>query len=174
MRKARKSSSVPLSIKLPPKKVRESFIIIYELAIRHVIGKPVVQMIEKGERIPFDLAPQRTIDFDHKDLDSVENARIELEKQIGAVLKDASLVDSPIRSTLNIQLLKGSPNAEQIVIGDIQAALGTISNQVREILTRLPNKQEPNQALEYTGNLLSREAFENNLEKKINSTISKI
>ena len=29
--KARKSSSVPLSVKLPPKKVREKFLIIYEL-----------------------------------------------------------------------------------------------------------------------------------------------
>jgi hypothetical protein len=31
MRKARVSSSIPLSIKLPPKKVREKFLIIYEL-----------------------------------------------------------------------------------------------------------------------------------------------
>jgi hypothetical protein len=31
MRKTRKSSSVPLSIKLPPKRVREKFLIIYEL-----------------------------------------------------------------------------------------------------------------------------------------------
>ena len=31
MRKARKSVSVPLSVKLPPKKVRERFLIIYEL-----------------------------------------------------------------------------------------------------------------------------------------------
>ena len=31
MRKARRSSSVPLSVKLPPKKVREKFLITYEL-----------------------------------------------------------------------------------------------------------------------------------------------
>ena len=31
MRKTRKSSSVPLSVKLPPKNVREKFLIIYEL-----------------------------------------------------------------------------------------------------------------------------------------------
>lgn len=31
MRKTRKSSSVPLSVKLPPKRVREKFLIIYEL-----------------------------------------------------------------------------------------------------------------------------------------------
>ena len=31
MRKFRKSASIPLSVKLPPKKVREKFLIIYEL-----------------------------------------------------------------------------------------------------------------------------------------------
>ena len=31
MRKTRQSSSVPLSVKLPPKRVREKFLIIYEL-----------------------------------------------------------------------------------------------------------------------------------------------
>jgi hypothetical protein len=31
MRKARQSSSVPLSVKLPPKRIREKFLIIYEL-----------------------------------------------------------------------------------------------------------------------------------------------
>ena len=31
MRKARRTSSVPLSVKLPPKRIREKFLIIYEL-----------------------------------------------------------------------------------------------------------------------------------------------
>jgi len=31
VRKTRKSSSVPLSVKLPPKRIREKFLIIYEL-----------------------------------------------------------------------------------------------------------------------------------------------
>jgi len=31
VRKARQSSSVPLSVKLPPKRIREKFLIIYEL-----------------------------------------------------------------------------------------------------------------------------------------------
>lgn len=33
----------------------------YELAVRHMVKKPLVQMITKGERIPFDVAARRLI-----------------------------------------------------------------------------------------------------------------
>ena len=35
--------------------------VFYELAIRHAIRKPLVQMIKKGETIPFDVAATRII-----------------------------------------------------------------------------------------------------------------
>lgn len=48
--------------------------VFYELAIRHALKKPLVQIIKKGERIPFDIAATRTIYYDHTDLDSAHNA----------------------------------------------------------------------------------------------------
>jgi hypothetical protein len=59
--------------------------VFYELAIRHAIRKPLVQLIQKGEKIPFDVAGMRTVPVDHKDLDSVDEARTQIEKQIRAV-----------------------------------------------------------------------------------------
>lgn len=38
--------------------------VFYELAIRHATRKPTVQIIQDGEKIPFDLSPQRTIFYD--------------------------------------------------------------------------------------------------------------
>jgi hypothetical protein len=52
--------------------------VFYELAIRHAIRKPLVQMIKKGEQIPFDVAGTRTIPLDHKDLASVDDAKREV------------------------------------------------------------------------------------------------
>jgi hypothetical protein len=57
----------------------------YELGIRHAIGKPIIHLIEKGDRIPFDLVAFRTIVLDHKDLDSAEQARNVLIKAIQAI-----------------------------------------------------------------------------------------
>ena len=61
--------------------------VFYELAIRHAIRKPLVQIIQKDEKIPFDVAGMRTIPVDHRDLDSVQEAKAEIEKQIHSILK---------------------------------------------------------------------------------------
>jgi hypothetical protein len=33
----------------------------YEMSIRHKVGKPIIHMIRKGERIPFDVIPHRAV-----------------------------------------------------------------------------------------------------------------
>jgi hypothetical protein len=59
--------------------------VFYELAIRHAIRKPLIQIIRSDEQIPFDVAGTRTIGVDHRDLDSVEFAKVEIVKQINAL-----------------------------------------------------------------------------------------
>ena len=61
--------------------------VFYELAVRHAFRKPVVQIIDGAESIPFDLAASRTIKFDYRDLDSAERGSHEIEQQITAVKK---------------------------------------------------------------------------------------
>ncbi len=84
--------------------------VFYELAVRHTVKKPVVQLIESSESIPFDVAPTRTIHVDHRDLDSVASCKDELIRQIRSVEKDASKVDSPISVAIDLKLLRQSEN----------------------------------------------------------------
>jgi hypothetical protein len=56
--------------------------VFYELAVRHATRKPYLQIIQKGEPIPSDVAGMRTIDLDHTDLESVAIAKEEIERQI--------------------------------------------------------------------------------------------
>ena len=81
--------------------------VFYELAVRHAIRKPVVQLIEKGEKIPFDVAATRIIQVDHHDLDSVAKCHQELTSQIRAVEKDPTDVDTPISAAIDLQQLVG-------------------------------------------------------------------
>ena len=37
--------------------------VFYELALRQCVGLPVICMIEKGHRVPFDVADQRLIEY---------------------------------------------------------------------------------------------------------------
>jgi hypothetical protein len=56
--------------------------VLYELAVRHAIEKPIIHVIEpKLSKIPFDIAGFRTIEFDLTDPDSIESAVEQLKKQ---------------------------------------------------------------------------------------------
>lgn len=59
--------------------------VFYEVGIRHATGKPIIHIIEAGEQIPFDVAAFRTIVLDHRDLESVEEAKRTITRAIQAV-----------------------------------------------------------------------------------------
>lgn len=107
--------------------------VFYELAIRHAIKKPIVQIIQIGEPIPFDVAQSRTIHVDHHDLDSASCCRDELIKQIQSVEKDSSDVDTPISTAIDLQSLRQSGNPLEKSSADIIQMLQDIRSKVGEI-----------------------------------------
>ena len=111
--------------------------VFYELAVRHAIRKPLIQICSKDETIPFDVAPLRTIELDHRDLESVENAKQEISRQINSVMSDPSKVDSPISMSLDLQMLKQSDELNQRSLADIIEALSVINLGVKNIQTEL-------------------------------------
>lgn len=84
--------------------------VFYELAVRHAIRKPYVQIVQKGERIPFDVAGLRTIEINHNDLDSVAAAKEEIRKQIQFTTANATKIDSPITAAVDLAALTQSEN----------------------------------------------------------------
>jgi len=107
--------------------------VFYELAIRHIIGRPAVQLIEKGEKIPFDVAAARTIEVNHRDLDSAEAARLELERQIKATMSNSELVENPISATVDLRALRASGNPEQRSIAEISETISKIATDVSAV-----------------------------------------
>lgn len=112
--------------------------VFYELAVRHAIRKPVVQLIEKGEKIPFDVAATRTIQVDHHDLDSVAKCRQELASQIRAVEKDPTDVDTPISSAIDLQQLRRSGNPMEKSAAEIISMLQSLHAKIDAMPTSLP------------------------------------
>lgn len=74
--------------------------VFYELAIRHVIQKPYIQMIRSGQKIPFDITGLRTIPFDI-DLKSANNAKNELFDQINSIKNGKFNTNNPITSAIH-------------------------------------------------------------------------
>ncbi len=132
--------------------------VFYELAIRHAIRKPLVQMIKKGEVIPFDVAATRIIQFDLHNLDSVASAKEEIQSQIKSLEAGNSEVHNPISVSLDLKVLKESGNIEERSLADIVEAIsdlrlavtsadkGTVSakfmEELKMMLDSLPSKIE--------------------------------
>jgi hypothetical protein len=125
--------------------------VFYELAIRHAIRKPLIQMIKKGEIIPFDVAATRIIQFDLHSLDSVAYAKNEIVSQINS-LESGTETHNPISVSLDLKVLKESGNIEERSLADIVEAISDLrlaissidknvsSAKILEQLDNLPNK----------------------------------
>jgi len=97
--------------------------VFYELAVRHAIRKPLVQIIKKGEQIPFDVAGTRTIYVDHTDLDSVEAAKVDIISQIKAMETGGVEIETPISVSVDLLALRQSENPEDRSRADLLDAL---------------------------------------------------
>ena len=111
--------------------------VFYELAIRHAIAKPFVQLMRKGEQIPFDVAATRTIFVDHQDLDSVAEAKDQIVDQIRELERDPSDIETPISVSLDLQLLRQSEKPEDRSLADLVAAVSDIRGDIGRIDNRL-------------------------------------
>ena len=92
--------------------------VFFELAIRYATKKPAVQIIEKGERIPFDIASMRTIIIDIHDLDSVEESKSEITNQIKTIEEEGEEIDNPVSNALRTYNLSQSNDMEKQILAD--------------------------------------------------------
>ena len=113
--------------------------VFYELAIRHAIRKPFVQMIRRGEGIPFDVATARTVRYE-LDLNGAEEAVNEIARQIEFLQNDLSTLETPISITLDLQNLRGTEDsndsgAQQLLplLVDISGAVHNNSNEIASL-----------------------------------------
>lgn len=116
--------------------------VFYELAVRHALRKPLVQIIRKGEAIPFDVAHTRTIYVDHKDLDSVETAKTDIIEQVRALEKDTASLETPISVSLDLQILRQSEKPEERSLADLVAAVSEARSSLAKIESRLGTKDQ--------------------------------
>lgn len=74
--------------------------VFYEVALRHALRLPVVQIIRKADRLPFDVNQARTLVFDTSDIYSLvprlQTYRAEIANQARKALEDPESVGNPV------------------------------------------------------------------------------
>jgi exonuclease VII small subunit len=116
--------------------------VFYELAIRHALRRPLVQLIRKGETIPFDVAGTRTIYVDHHDLDSVEAAKNEIVEQVRSLERDDSDLETPISVSLDLQLLRQSDKPEERSLADLVANVVELRTSLSKLEAKIGTQEQ--------------------------------
>jgi len=74
--------------------------VFYELALRHAVKLPIVQIIRSSDKVPFDVNQMRTIQIDTTDIYSLvprlDSYRAEVANQVRRALEADHVVDTPI------------------------------------------------------------------------------
>ncbi|MDQ1054544.1 nucleoside 2-deoxyribosyltransferase [Arthrobacter sp. SORGH_AS 212] len=108
--------------------------VFYELAVAHASRKPVVHLISKGERLPFDVFDQRTIHYDISDLESVEEAVEEVRAYADAVMGQADEVVNPLTNYVAFDRIRGDGTGE--------SANDALADLLEQVVARLSNLEQ--------------------------------
>ena len=150
--------------------------VFYELAIRHALRKPLVQIIKKGEQIPFDVAGTRTIPVDHQDLESVEEAKSDIIKQIDSIEKNDHDIETPISVAVELQILRQSENPEERSFAELVSSISDIKTELANLQNNIrPIEQKFLMRLEDTMLLSSERAYmmQKELQSRMEALLSK-
>ena len=107
--------------------------VMYELAFRHSIRKPVILIMEKGEKkLPFDVTTERTIFYDNDFQGAIEFKK-NLKSMVESIQSiDKDNIDNPIYSALE------KINVKETIIRNISSGESNI-DALEYILNRLDN-----------------------------------
>ena len=142
--------------------------VFYELALRHAIRKPLVQMIKKGEVIPFDVAATRIIQFDLHSLDSVAAAKEDILSQVKSLEAGKSEVHNPISVSLDLKVLKESGSIEERSLADVVEAISDLRLAVTSVDKGLTSSKMYEENKMMMNTLISKfeSYFDNDLKRR--------
>jgi hypothetical protein len=123
--------------------------VFYELAICHILQKPVVHIVRDGYKLPFDVRDIRVISVKIDNLDFAEKTRREIKSQIISIEKDGV---PPLPHILQIRQLKdvfesSQPESEKQTLlnlleqlENIRFGLGEVKNELFDLNSELNTK----------------------------------
>jgi uncharacterized protein YukE len=107
--------------------------VFYELAVRHAARRPVIQLIDSDEEIPFDIANTRTVNFTLSDIEAYEGAKAEIKEQIENIESGDDNVDNPVSVAVDLQLWRESGDPKQENLADVVEMINSVQTSIREL-----------------------------------------
>lgn len=146
----------------------------YELAIRHMVQKPYIQMIKSGQEPRFDINGMRTIYFDFDvELEIINRAKKELEEQIKSIETGQFEPTNPITlaSSYNIlqEILEKNKNTNPE-----KDALGLVLKLFNNLSSKIDNLNRDNHEIKTSKNYIFSDYSRNEEMHNIDTGIESI
>lgn len=133
--------------------------VMYELAFRHSLKKPVIIIMEKGEhKLPFDINNERTI-FYENDFQGAIDLKNRLEEMVSSIEKmDEEDINNPIYDALQ------QIGVKENVLKNINNSKSDNVNELQYIISRLDNIEEKIVATKLEENKNMRNFYSRNFQ----------
>lgn len=115
--------------------------VMYELAVRHAVRKPLVQICEKGTRLPFDINDERTI-FYTNDMYGIVEIKERFLHMVTEALADEE-PDNPIyRAATETKILKAVEEQDPEKY-DVLKRMDDLESKVLSVLNKRFSEEQP-------------------------------
>ena len=96
----------------------------------------MVQIIRKGDPIPFDLAAIRVLQIEDPDLENIEAAKADLMTHIKAA--ETEPPQNPISISTDLEALRKSTDPMRVQVAELSAEVSSIRSELAELKRRPP------------------------------------
>ncbi|MDN5869057.1 MAG: hypothetical protein L0H55_16860 [Candidatus Nitrosocosmicus sp.] len=122
--------------------------VFYEIGIRHMIEKPIIQIKDPSDIIPFDVNSMRTINVDFRWISSMDKCKEEIKGQIREIENNPDKkFESPVSYAQNVLSIIGQNNPQSEIITGLISQVQILTSQMNQ----LQNKSKDPYPLSYSG-----------------------
>lgn len=111
--------------------------VLYELAVRHETGRPVITIAESDTKLPFDVNQVRTIFFNHTNLRSADECKQRIQEQLQAIHQPGYQQSNPILLAKQLQEWTQSPNQDLKLSAVLLSAFADMSARLNRLESTL-------------------------------------
>lgn len=116
--------------------------VFYELAVAHGFKKPVIHMMQDGQKVPFDVVDQRVIFYDLTDPESLYKAQAGLINAAKWLDDNPNQSRNPLSAYNQFSAISSASGGGEAGAA-VAEALGTLSRQVARLDARVRDLDEP-------------------------------